>query len=182
MAIEITLWITGILLSILLTIVLTEPINFLIAKIFGGTKLKENKVSGIWKAVWLYEKEGKRFSIIQYYAVKQFGNYVIASSINDEINPTEIKAKMSNKTFLTGTWVGKFNKDKGRYHGALQFLISPTGNKMNGKWIGFDRNHRINEGDWEWTLIQNRIDKEFVKQLSSEEKEGKIKITPPNNA
>jgi len=174
------LWIAGIILSIFLTILLTDPINFLIAKIFGGTKIKENKISGIWKAVWYYETGIKRHSIIQYYKVKQFGNFVIARSINDEINPTEIKAKISNNTFLTGSWVGKFEKNKGRYHGALQFLITPTGNKMNGKWIGFDTKHKVNGGDWEWILTQNKVDKEFIKQLSSEEKEENIEIASPN--
>lgn len=166
---ELLLWISGIILSIILTIILTDPINFAIANVFGEVKVKENDISGIWKATWWQEKENKKYSTIQYYRVRRFGNYLVAHSINDEVNPTEIKAKIKNNTFITGTWAGRLMKNQGRYHGALQFLIYPTGNKIAGKWIGFDKNHKIREGDWEWIFVKSKMDKKELEQLRSEE-------------
>jgi hypothetical protein len=51
----------------------------------------------------------------------------------------------------------------------LQFLIYPTGNKIAGKWIGFDKNHKIREGDWEWIFVKSKMDKKELEQLRSEE-------------
>ena len=58
---------------------------------------------------------------------------------------------------VTGTWVERTSPTgyyKGAvYHGAIQLLIDPTGSKMTGRWLGFDKESNINTGHWEFTRV-----------------------------
>jgi hypothetical protein len=165
---EILIWTVSIIASIMLTLLLTDPINYLLTQLLGSFIIrKENSISGIWKAVWDYNKDGKCYSIVQFYRVKQLGKYMTAHSINDNINPTSLKGKINSNSFLTGIWIGKFIKDFGKYHGAFQFTIAPTGNIMLGKWIGFNTSHIIKEGNWEWSILNTKLSKEKLRKLKS---------------
>src|SRR5664280_1062810 len=53
--------------------------------------------------------------------------------------------------YLTGVWENVPDGDI--YHGAFQFVVSPDGKRMTGKWIGFNRKQEIREGPWQWNLV-----------------------------
>jgi hypothetical protein len=38
------------------------------------------------------------------------------------------------------------------YGGAIQLLISPSMDRMTGKWLGFGKDFQINAGDWTLAL------------------------------
>lgn len=52
----------------------------------------------------------------------------------------------------TGTWTERTSPTgyyKGAvYRGAIQLLIDPTGTKVTGRWLGFDKESNINIGEW----------------------------------
>jgi hypothetical protein len=54
---------------------------------------------------------------------------------------------------VTGTWIEQTDPSGyyrgGRYHGAIQMLVEPTGRRMTGKWVGFGKDMDINTGPWE---------------------------------
>src|SRR5690349_10965406 len=56
----------------------------------------------------------------------------------------------------TGTWEERTSPTgyyKGAvYRGAIQLLLAPSGTRMTGRWIGFGKRFRINNGDWELSL------------------------------
>jgi hypothetical protein len=58
--------------------------------------------------------------------------------------------------FATGTWEERTSPNgyyKGAiYRGAIQLLVAPSLTAMTGKWIGFGKNFKINNGDWSFTL------------------------------
>jgi len=64
----------------------------------------------------------------------------------------------------TGTWEERTSPAgyyKGAvYRGAIQMLVSPGGNRMSGRWIGFGSDFRINNGDWELTLESRSLSQE----------------------
>lgn len=57
----------------------------------------------------------------------------------------------------TGTWTERTSPTgyyKGAvYRDAIQLLIDPTGTRMTGRWLGFDKESNINTGDWELTRV-----------------------------
>ena len=58
-----------------------------------------------------------------------------------------IKGKVEIQMYIpTGFWEHIGEGDI--RHGAFQFAINSTGDRMEGKWIGFDKRSKINDGPW----------------------------------
>ena len=57
-----------------------------------------------------------------------------------------------NGTVITGIWSERINPSgyyQGSvYHGALQFLLDPTGHRMRCQWVGYGRNFDLKTGPW----------------------------------
>ena len=35
---------------------------------------------------------------------------------------------------------------------------------MKGKWIGFNKDHFVDSGDWEWRLVSDKIDRKTIEK------------------
>ncbi len=79
-------------------------------------------------------------------SVRHIGNKFNAVC-EDGGHPFYLKGQVENR-FITGTW-GEAASDF-YYFGSFQFLISPKGNKLVGKLLGFQDNNKIAVGDWMW--------------------------------
>lgn len=159
---DITIWLIGIIASVVITILLTDPLSYLLTWVFGGV-IKYNKgIKGIWLTKYQYSSKGVQKEEINYFLIKQFGKYVLAKSL--ETSPYKIRGKLDAKSFLTGTWIMK-TSDNREYHGSFQLTIAPQGTELNGKWLGFNSKYEIMTGDWHWELVTRNSTKKEVKKF-----------------
>jgi hypothetical protein len=58
---------------------------------------------------------------------------------------------------LTGTWTEETDAAgyyKGSaYHGAIQFTAGPSGTRLTGAWVGFNKDGGIQTGPWTLDLV-----------------------------
>ena len=70
---------------------------------------------------------------------------------------------------VTGTWIERTSPtgyyNGAVYRGAIQLLINPTGTRMTGRWLGFDKESQINTGDWEFTLATASTSKGTLREF-----------------
>lgn len=165
------LWIIGIIASIIITILLTDPLNYLLAMVFGSIVKYNRGIKGIWRAKYEYTSDGKEKVSEYHFLVKQFGKYVVAYSLDAPREPFKVRGKLDAKSILTGTWSSTIS-DNRHYHGAFQFLITSPGNEMIGKWIGFNRKNEIINGNWNWQLIAKNASKKELEKIISQKQGG----------
>jgi hypothetical protein len=41
------------------------------------------------------------------------------------------------------------------YHGTIQRIVSPQGRSIAGRWLGFDKEFKVNTGDWRLEWIED---------------------------
>ena len=164
------IWIIGIVASVILTILLTEPITFLLASIFGGIFRTKQGISGIWEGKISFSSDGKENEETHLIVIKQFGKHIIGKNITGhEIRKFRLKGSVSQQRFITGVWQSQI-VDLRTYHGAFQLGILPQNTEIEGKWIGFNKNSHVQEGNWRWKLISRKNNKSEVKRILNEMK------------
>jgi hypothetical protein len=58
---------------------------------------------------------------------------------------------------VTGTWqeitdaAGYYSGST--YHGAIQFTVGPSGTRLSGTWVGFNKDGGIQTGPWTLDLV-----------------------------
>jgi len=52
------------------------------------------------------------------------------------------------------------------YHGAIQFLLDPTGHRMRGQWVGYGRDFDLNTGPWTLELVSSGTSQEVIERFS----------------
>ncbi|MFC4125234.1 helix-turn-helix domain-containing protein [Nocardia rhizosphaerae] len=114
--------------------------------------------SGVWLSRYEYYSSGRdsSFTVAHYAVVLQHGSQVTVRSLPGS-SPSTIELDLSlDGSVATGTWAERTAVDGyyrgARYHGALQLLADPTGNRLAGKWLGFGKDFEINSGPWELVL------------------------------
>ena len=119
------------------------------------SKPGEIVLTGTWLSSYTYtsSSRGGTYSSQDQVIVSQDGDRVTVRSVPD--SPNEITMTLSlTGTILTGTWAERTDPDgpyEGyRYWGVVQFLASPDGRVLTGRWLGHSRNGDvINDGVWE---------------------------------
>lgn len=131
-----------------------EAINQLI-----GKNQQYISLSGEWELDW-YVPHSKNFKVhnVSRTIVRHIGNRFLAVCHNRDY-PFEIKGKIENGRIITGIW-GQATRDVFHggvfYFGSFQMIVSPKGDRIKGKSVGFRSNNKIATGFWEWTRCSNR--------------------------
>ncbi|MFE3441650.1 helix-turn-helix transcriptional regulator [Nocardia sp. NPDC059180] len=114
--------------------------------------------SGVWLSRYEYYSSGRdsTFTVAHYAVVLHHGAQITVRSLPGS-SPSVIEMDLTlDGNVATGTWAERTAVDGyyrgARYHGAVQLLADPTGNRMAGKWIGFGKDFEINSGPWELVL------------------------------
>ncbi|MFD3706538.1 multiprotein-bridging factor 1 family protein [Nocardia sp. NPDC058658] len=114
--------------------------------------------SGVWLSRYEYYSSGRdsSFTVAHYAVVLQHGSQVTVRSLPGS-SPSTIELDLTlDSNVATGTWAERTAVEGyyhgARYHGALQLLADPTGNRLAGKWLGFGKDFEINSGPWELVL------------------------------
>lgn len=118
-----------------------------------GKDQKYLSLSGVWELDW-YVPYSKNFSghNKSKTVVRHIGNRFLAVCHNRDY-PFNIKGKIENGRIITGKW-GQSDRDSYHggvyYFGSFQMIVSPKGDRISGKSVGFRSNNKIATGNWEW--------------------------------
>lgn len=169
------IWIVGIVASVVLTIILSDPIAYAATRIVGGLGSKRNTLTGVWEACYEFENvSGVKKKNTHIFVLRQLGKFVAGKSINISDAPQFLFGKIESGLVFTGTWQEKYIKDDQSYHGAFQFCIKPNWTEMNGRWVGFNRTMVVKHGAWEWKLKSRSLKKEFLNEQKTIKMETEI--------
>lgn len=120
-------------------------------------------LGGIWHSHYAYESTARGIiSRHHHVVILQSGNRLSAESLpNSNDSPVSLALTMRGP-IGTGTWTEQTAVDgfyQGAvYHGALQVIVDPTGRSMAGKWVGFDKEFRVDSGPWNLELVDTATD------------------------
>jgi transcriptional regulator with XRE-family HTH domain len=123
------------------------------------------RLTGIWLSEYEYpsSSRGRLFRNRHYVLVLQRGARLMVRSVPASSSQVSMDLKADGQV-VTGNWVEKTEEGGyyrgAAYSGALQFLVDPTGHRMEGQWVGFGRNMKINNGEWVLTLIDSDVSPE----------------------
>lgn len=116
-------------------------------------KAAPGPLTGIWLSEYEYESTGRNASFRNrhYVVLIQHGNRVQARSTPGSTSRVKIDMTVNGQV-LTGTWSEETSPDgyyRGAvYHGAIQMLGDPAGQRITGQWVGFGKGSEINTGQW----------------------------------
>ena len=124
---------------------------------------KPRSIAGIWVCQYKYpclnEEIGKKVTAIEKQVVKftQRENQVHGTTLYAIAHPEDFEGVVTKDRFFTGLYFNKKNHHS--YHGAFQFVISHSKNRMKGKWIGFNREgDNVDFEEWRWEQVDDNPD------------------------
>jgi hypothetical protein len=127
-------------------------------------------VSGIWHSRYLYYSSGRDEELEgeHYIALRQEDSRIGGQSLPHSMDSL-LRLNLSLEgSVATGTWTERTSPAGyyrgATYHGTVQFLVDPVGRRMSGKWLGFGRNFRVNNGEWELTWLDGSTTKSTQRQ------------------
>jgi hypothetical protein len=131
----------------------------------------DDRLAGVWHSRYVYYSSGRQGEFVgQHYVVlNQQENHVSGQSLPNSLNSLLTLDLSVANSAATGTWIERTSPTgyyKGAvYRGAIQLLIDPTGTKMTGQWLGFDKESSINTGDWELTRAAASTSKSTIREF-----------------
>lgn len=136
-------------------------------------KTAEGPLNGIWLSRYEYVSSGRggqTFTDLHYVVLLQHGANIQVRSLS-ESNPSSLIMDLTqNGAVVTGTWSERTNP-KGYYqgsvyHGAIQFLVDPTGHRIRGQWVGYGRDFDLNTGPWTLELVSSDTSPEAMERFN----------------
>jgi len=151
-------WLGVLLLGVILTLILEERLPWSIARLLNVVLPKPRRnVRGLWRARYTYlGEDGQEKHEEQVIELRQLGKHVWGRNHTARQHWYKMRGRLELEMYLTGVWENTPEGDI--FHGAFQFAVCPEGNRMQGKWIGFDSHNNIQSGPWYWELLSKSTD------------------------
>jgi hypothetical protein len=140
-----------------------------------GAKAKgaRGPLTGIWRSAYSYvssSRGDKTFTSQHYVMVIQHGNRIQVRSLPKTATGRVMMDLVIDGHVITGTWTEETDPDgyykSSTYSGAIHMLIDPTGHRMKGKWLGFNRDGGISDGPWVLDLVSADTGKAEAERFS----------------
>jgi hypothetical protein len=151
----------GALISMVLTLLFSDRIKQgLMPLIMRLNSSEKRGIEGKWVATFSLSVDDNVSHFTEVIQINQSFGMVIGHIVPDPRNyeqlhsveaqkPLRIRGELVDNRYLTGTWFHPIEIQ--RYHGAFQLLLSPSGDRMNGRWIGFSESmNQVDIGEWIW--------------------------------
>lgn len=129
------------------------------------------ELSGVWRSRYAYysDSRGSDFEGMHDVVVRQQDTTLTVESLPQASGSRLTSSLEVEGTTATGTWEERTSPSlyyRGAvYRGAIQLLIAPSGGRMSGRWIGFGKNFRVNNGEWEFTLETRSVSSRSLAQF-----------------
>ena len=102
---DLLIWIVTLIIGIVITIIATEPIQYILARILGiWTKKPPRGVKGIWSSEYTYGNSRPKKTERHLVEFRQFGNYVVGRVIAGQSHTHTFKGRIQHEIFFTGMW------------------------------------------------------------------------------
>lgn len=127
------------------------------------------RLTGIWLSEYTYPSSGRGRELTSrhYVIILQRGARLMVRSLPASASQLSMDVT-ANGQVVTGTWAEQTQRDGyysgAIYSGALQFLVDPTGHRMEGEWVGFGRDMKVNHGAWSLTLVDGEVGAEAMQR------------------
>jgi hypothetical protein len=149
------IFLLGALIGTVLQLLLQAPVNALLSRLARPFMPKgERSIEGVWKCAYNYPRKDEMETECQVVALRQFGQTVTGKSLSDLRHEQRLMGQFRNGRLFTGTWENL--RPEQIWHGAFQFELHNEGDRMKGRWLGFDSEGRIQTGLWVWELVHRR--------------------------
>ena len=131
----------------------------------------DGRLAGVWHSQYVYYSSGRQEEFVgQHYVVlNRQENQISGQSLPNSLNSLLTLDLCLADSVATGTWIERTSPTgyyKGAvYRGAIQLLIDPTGTKMTGQWLGFNKESSINSGDWKLTRVAASTSKSTLREF-----------------
>jgi hypothetical protein len=120
-------------------------------------------LDGIWSSRYSYysSSRGETFDSVCHVVVRSRGDAVEVESLPREEGGTVRMRLDRARSTVQGTWEEATSPtgyyEGAVYRGALQMVLTPSGRRMVGKWVGHGRDFEINTGGWELVFVTREI-------------------------
>lgn len=153
-------WVAAPTVSILVTLLFSEPIKNWIAPLLSrlGTK-SDNSVRGVWIAQFQYGNTSytEVIEIISFLGI--FVGKIIPDPRNNNTlrqiensRPVRLRGSVKDHRFFTGIWFHPLRSS--HFHGAFDLIVHLDGEHMSGIWIGYSETKNVIEaGEWTWAKV-----------------------------
>jgi hypothetical protein len=125
-----------------------------------GSKAAHGPLTGIWQSRYEYvssSRGGQTYASSHYVTVIQHGERVQIRSLPDTAAGWLMMDLTVNGSVITGTWAEETDPSGhyrgSTYHGAIQFTVGPSGTRLTGAWVGFNKDGGIQTGPWTLDLV-----------------------------
>lgn len=173
---EPVIWLGSVVFTVILTVILTEPIHRMLLGLLGGiTPPIPRDPRGIWRSTYRYKSRGHAHVETQIMELRRIGNYVVGRNVAGRFYKHKLRGRVRD-SYLTGTWENIL--EGVRYHGAFQFFLLPDGSKMEGSWVGYNRRNEIQHGWWHWQQLSKETGKRAREQFAQRLEEPEASTTP----
>ena len=129
------------------------------------------RLAGVWYSRYKYHSSGRQSDFVgeHYVVLNQQDNHLSGQSLPNSLNSLLSFDLSVSDSIVTGTWVERTSPTgyyKGAvYRGTIQLLVDPTGRRMTGRWLGFDKESNINTDDWELTRVAGSTSKSVLREF-----------------
>jgi predicted DNA-binding ribbon-helix-helix protein len=118
-------------------------------------------LSGLWASRYAYHSSGRGQDLFGEHEVRlrHHGGRVTGHNRAAD-GESRLRLDLSlTGAIATGTWTERTSRGgyyRGAvYHGTLQLIVSPQGRSMSGRWLGFDKEFKVNTGEWHLDWLED---------------------------
>lgn len=131
-----------------------------------------DRLTGIWHSRYVYQSSGRGgdFEGEHYVVFRRQAGRLVGQSLPHSMD-SRLRLDLSvDGSIATGTWSERTSPTgyyKGTvYHGTIQLLIDPMCRNMSGKWLGFGKNFRVNDGEWELNWVDGSTSRRAMREYN----------------
>lgn len=130
----------------------------------------DSRLDGIWLSQYSYHSSSRNEDLTSehYVALRSASGRLTGESVPHS-SGSELRMELTTEgSLVTGTWVERTSPTGhyggAIYHGTIQLVADLTGRHMEGQWIGFGKNFKINNGRWALTFVDGNLSRRGLQQ------------------
>jgi hypothetical protein len=120
-----------------------------------------HQLNGIWKSHYTYRSSRQKgtFEAEHYLVARQLGLNFTAESVPHSTGSQVKLDLVVDGAIASGRWWERTpvtSRYQGAsYHGVIQLVIDPRGQRLRGRWLGFNSKYEISDGIWDLLCVDS---------------------------